>query len=141
MVDDQLLSRGQLAELLLMLIGVVGLTLIYAVYGLLNGYGYTNQIIRANLIPLTAFSVLLISFIPVYSRHDHLFIKILKKASWLMLIAVMFFIIWIYYFFYPPTTGLARLTFKFSYIVISASVIPFGLALYSGYQTKQIQNQ
>ena len=141
MADDKLLSRGQKTELLLMLVGILGLALIYSAYGLLNGFGYTNEIIRANLIPLTAFSVLLTTFVPVYSRHDHLFIKLLKKASWLMLIAVMFFMIWIYYFFVPPTTGLGRLTFKFSYIVISASVIPFGLALYSGYQTKQMRSQ
>ena len=137
MTDDQLLNRGQKTELLLMLLGVLGLVLIYAGYGLLNGYGYTNEIIRANLIPLTAFSVVLISFVPVYSKHDDLLIKIFKKASWLMLVAVMFFMIWVYYFFVPPTTGFEQLTHKFSYIVISASIIPFGLALYSGYQSKK----
>lgn len=137
MSDDQLLSRGQLAELILILVGVIGLVLIYAGYGLLNGYGYTNEIIRANLIPLVAFSVLLISFIPVYSKHDDLLIKTLKKGSWLTLVSAVFLIIWGYYFFHTPTNGLERLTKRVSYLVVTASVIPFGLALYSGYKKKQ----
>lgn len=129
-VEDKFFSVWQKRQIQALLLGVLVELGIYFLLVMLNGFSYTNHLLRQNLIPVAFFATMLLALAPLYRKTDDHVQKIVKQLTWTgFILEAVSIPTWIYYQFNPPTNGLERIVGTLTYVFFTAGVIKVLLSL------------